>query len=762
MASGTNPSPILFNPVAGSPFPITAPGANPYSVVAGDLNGDGILDLVTGDGNTPGTISVFLGNSSGGFGAATVFPAGGDDSETLALADLNKDGRLDVVVAHEGSPGSIAVLLGNGTGGFGAPVTTALGANDPHGIAVGDLNGDGNLDVVTANYGSNNLSVLLGSASGALGAPTNLAVGAGTEPYGVVLADFNGDGRLDIASANRGTNNISIFLNSGTGSFGAPTTIGLGTGTQPYDIVAADFNGDSRVDLATANEDSDNLSILLGNGNGTFAAATNVALAAGANPYSVVAVDVNGDGVLDLITANSGTDNLSVLLGNGSGGFGTPTNFAVGDRPREVAIGDFNNDGKVDLAAVNSGTADNVSVLLSQTNLVLLNNPTVDGSRERVVSLTADLNAGTLVINSAPPVNASVAGFLNVIGTQVNDTITGSATANTLDGQGGNDTISGLAGDDTISGGLGNDTLSGGDGNDVQNGNAGDDILSGDVGNDTLNGGEGNDTLNGLSGDDLLIGEAGNDTQNGGEGNDRYGFTANTPLGSDTLTDAAGIDTLDFSTTAQATSLNLGLTTAQAVNGNLTLTLSAADAFENVIGGSAADAITGNGLANEFSGNDGSDTLSGQAGDDRLLGGAGDDVLLGGAGDDDLTGGAGSDRLRGGQGEDGFVFDMEAPFNRAVMGVDRITDFNRKFDTIVLDRSTFTRLRRRVSFEAVETLRAARRSDKLITYIRSTGSLYYNENGAAAGFGTGGQFATLDNPTARNRLLTASEFATQL
>lgn len=706
MATGTNPFALQFSNAA--PYNV---GTQPIDIITADFNGDGILDLATANSGA-NTVSVLLGTATGTFGAASPLTVG-DDPYALLAADLDGDGKLDLAVANRGD-NTVSLLRGTGTGTFTAAGTFTVGTQ-PISIITGDFNGDRRPDLATVGSSQNLVTVLLNNGAGGFGIPTNFAIGV--NPTSAVTADFNGDGKLDLVTTNAatdspsptGVNTISIALGQGDGTFGASST--FGTGTDPYSVTAGDFNGDGRLDVATANYGSNNVSVLLGNGAGGFEAATTVALGVGAiQPYTIANRDLNGDGKLDLITANLSSNNLNVLLGNGDGTFGTPTALATGMRtnPNGLAIGDFNNDGKPDLATANSG-ANRATVFLNRTSLVSLDNSTktIDASLERLSSITVDLTAGTLVLNSTPPLNANVAGYLNVNGTELNDTISGSAGDNILDGKGGNDTINALAGNDTIVGGAGNDTL------------------------------------------------------NGGDGNDRYLFVADTPLGSDTITDPEGVDTLDFTGTTSPIAIDLGATSAQTVNPNLTLTLTAANQLDNVTGGSGSDRISGNGLDNTLVGGAGDDTINGQAGDDNLLGEDGNDTLVGGAGDDDLTGGIGNDILRGGIGEDNFIFDIGKAFNKAEMGVDTLRDFKRGIDKIILDRTTFTELGRRVSFASVDRLIQAKRSDALITYIRETGSLYYNANGSERGFGEGGLFATLDKPTLPSRNLSAADFATR-
>ena len=198
-------------------------------------------------------------------------------------------------------------------------------------LAVADFNGDGNLDLVTANVG-NNVSVLLGNGNGTFGTATSFSIGAApvvSYPEEVAVGDFNGDGKPDLVTANPGSNNVSVLLGNGGGAFGA--AMNFSVGRYPFSVAVGDFNGDGKLDLVTANANGNNVSVLLGNGNGTFGAAANFSV--GVNPAWVAMGDFSGDGKLDLVTANHLGNNVSVLLGNGNGTFGPATNFSVGTSP---------------------------------------------------------------------------------------------------------------------------------------------------------------------------------------------------------------------------------------------------------------------------------------------------------------------------------------------------------------------------------------------------------------------------------------------
>ena len=234
----------------------------------------------------------------------------------------------------------------------------------PVSLAVGDFNGDGILDLATANYIGSNVSVLLGNGSGGFTAAAGSPFSAGL-PYSVAVADFNNDGNPDLIIANENGYNATILLGSGAGGFTSPAGSPFAAGLGPFSVVVGDFNGDGFPDFATANEYGGNVTVMLGNGAGGFSAATGSPFAVGSSPVSLVVGDFNGDGIPDLATANSGSNNVTVLLGNGSGGFTAAaiSPLGAGTSPSSLVVRDFNGDGIEDLAIANSGS-NNVTVLL--------------------------------------------------------------------------------------------------------------------------------------------------------------------------------------------------------------------------------------------------------------------------------------------------------------------------------------------------------------------------------------------------------------
>ena len=264
--------------------------------------------------------------------SGTAFPTG-TGPITVAAGDFNGDGKLDLVIANAAA-GSVSILLGEGDGGFqsGASYTLGQGSStQSFNVAVGDFNQDGKLDFVVANYNGNNVNVFLGNGDGTFQAAVNYDVG--TNPTSVAVADYNRDGKLDLAVSNQNctaggppcaTGTISILLGNGDGTFAAH--VDYDAGVDPNWVTVGDFTGGGKLDLAVANGQGDcagcgqsAFTILLGNGDGTFQApATSFG---GVNPCTIATADLNGDGKLDLILVDNNLGAFFVFLGNGNGTF---------------------------------------------------------------------------------------------------------------------------------------------------------------------------------------------------------------------------------------------------------------------------------------------------------------------------------------------------------------------------------------------------------------------------------------------------------
>lgn len=368
-------------------------GPKAYALFAGDLDGDKDLDLAVANeyGNS---VSVFLNNGAGTFQSLPAPFTTGDYPTGIAIADFNNDNKLDVVTAdYHGD--SISVLLGTGMGQLAAKASypTAKLAETST-LTVGDLNGDGNLDVVATNPSTNpggepnpppgSVSQFLGRGDGTFAPAINLPVGisGAAIPYSAAIGDFDGDRMNDLAIADNRSGTIFVRLGNGDGTFKpeVPYTEG---GTRDYILITRDVNLDGNLDLVCANRGSDNVSVLLGRGDGTFKkvilASTgssnpkdpNAPRSPGAGPYSVAVVDFNLDGVPDVITANFMTGNATVLLGIGDGHFEAPIDAgATGKFSYGVAVGDFNGDGKPDFATANAADSidSTVTVKLSTSH----------------------------------------------------------------------------------------------------------------------------------------------------------------------------------------------------------------------------------------------------------------------------------------------------------------------------------------------------------------------------------------------------------
>jgi uncharacterized protein (TIGR03437 family) len=381
-------------------------------VALGDFNGDGILDTAT---ETSTGISVNLYQANGTF-ATTVYPISGLQTSSIVAVDFNGDGNLDLAVPlmpDASGQGHIAVLLGRGDGTFGAPSNVAAGGPYPFYLATGDFNADGKTDLAITNQPADigtagTVSVLLGEGNGSFASPVSYNVG--DFPGTIVAADFNGDGKADLAALDNATgvayvNKLWVLLGNGDGTF--KTAVSTATATSAGYLSYADLNHDGKLDALIADQNASDMAVLMGNGDGTFQPPTlylaaaqpvsvgvvplgdgntaiflgdaisgNIALgfaasdgtmgipplqSIGQSTAAIVTGNLNGDSQPDLVISDPVAGNLDVLLATGKGTFGSPATYSAGSTPGALALADLRGDGKLDAIV---GTASGLGVLL--------------------------------------------------------------------------------------------------------------------------------------------------------------------------------------------------------------------------------------------------------------------------------------------------------------------------------------------------------------------------------------------------------------
>lgn len=362
-----------------------AVGDAPSSVAIGDLNGDGKWDLVTANVNSD-NVSVRLGNGNGTFATAASHSVG-DQPYSVALGDLNGDGASDIVAANFNSD-TVSVRIGNGSGAFSL---AHYGVGDgPRSVAIGDLNADGKRDLVTANDNSDNVTVRWGNGDGTFPSSTNYAIG--DQPKSVAVGDLNDDGKPDFATALAGPRAVAIRLGNGDKTFVNPGNIAVGT--YPSSVTMGDLDDDDELDLVTTDRQDQAVSVLMGDGDGTFSSAKRYTV--GTGPDSAAIDDLNNDGKLDLVVANYIVGTVSVLLGDGDGTFALGTSYAVGNGAISAAIRDVNNDGRPDIATA-VYNADSVKLLLNTSLPGFSEGPTASITGVAQVGSTLTAEAGSTV-----------------------------------------------------------------------------------------------------------------------------------------------------------------------------------------------------------------------------------------------------------------------------------------------------------------------------------------------------------------------------
>ncbi len=356
--------PKRFSEAKGSPYRV---GDSPAALVIADFNNDGLPDIATA--NSRGrSVSILLNEGKGSFRKPSGSPVRVDFAPLLiAAGDVNSDGKVDLALTDHDSY-EVLILHGDGEGGFAESETRPLSmqAEKPHnhGLALADFNRDGNLDIATSNNGEHSISVLTGNGEGNFELMPKAPFGVGRNPYPLTVADVNRDSCPDILVPNL-NGQVSLLLSNGKGSFNPAVNIGVLP--RPYFLATGDFNNDSFPDFVTSHDDITTLSILLGDGKGGFVQAKNSPLDAGQRVWKIVCRDMDADGNADLIAAGQIENEVLIIYGDGSGNFSLESTetYPAGNQPTGLAVADLNMDGNPDIITCNS-RSNTVTILLQE------------------------------------------------------------------------------------------------------------------------------------------------------------------------------------------------------------------------------------------------------------------------------------------------------------------------------------------------------------------------------------------------------------
>jgi len=403
----------------------------PPSVASADFNNDGNADLVYADFSNDRVIITF-GTGIGTF-TNTIFVSVGTDPAEAITADFNNDGNIDIAVANSNNTNtgtaSVCVLLGTGTGTFGSPAYFGAGY-EPNSIISADFNGDGKADLAVGDCAYNGvLYILLGTGTGSFG--TTLSSTPGCLPVSITSSDFNQDGKADVVLG--GGIDIVVLLGNGTGNFLSPTAFSInGNTNNSYATTSDDFNGDGHTDIATVYNNG--VWVFLGTGTGSFGSPTN--FLGSQNLGSIISKDFNGDGNKDLAAIGVSSNSISLLVGNGTGIFTLAALYSTGGFAGDgssICSNDFNNDGRPDIKTSNSGTNLFLScttpvVSVNTATICIGANTTLTASGADTYTWSTGANGNSIIVS--PTVSTSYTVMGSIVGSTKIDTVATTVTVN--------------------------------------------------------------------------------------------------------------------------------------------------------------------------------------------------------------------------------------------------------------------------------------------------------------------------------------------
>lgn len=376
-------------------------GNTPWGVAAADYDGNGTIDLAVTN-FVSNTVSILKNDGSGSFTlSSTVTGLSGPVS--IAAADFNGDGAIDLAVTNSSS-NSVSILKNDGTGNFTISSTINVGIN-PHYVTAVDIDGDGAIDLAVANIGTTTVSILKNDGNGTF-TPSSI-IDVGTSPSEVYAADIDNDGLIDLIVNRVGA--ISILHNEGSGVLTLSSfTSSVGVNTNPVDM-----NGDGYVDLIVGDDGTNTLSVLENSGKGAFTKISTVGV--GNTPFYSTAADFNGDGNIDICVGNNSSNNVSILKNNGSGVLSQTALVSVGINPGSIASADLDGNGTIDIIVTN-GSSNNISILKNRplnasidisSSLLSFGSVSVGKSKSDYVKIYNDGTDSSLVVSNIVSSNAA-------------------------------------------------------------------------------------------------------------------------------------------------------------------------------------------------------------------------------------------------------------------------------------------------------------------------------------------------------------------